>query len=115
MILFAPKSRLVTTGDPVYLVGTVLNDGAALDVSTYTIRACVQNGRGHALTLPIAQASTTVGATWASGIVAVSMTANEAAGVTVGRASLELELTTATGLVRTLPLVALVVQPGAMT
>lgn len=27
-LIFAPKSRLVTTGDPVYLVGTVLNDGA---------------------------------------------------------------------------------------
>lgn len=107
--------HILTAGDPVYLRRTIYDAGVALPLTGYTIRAAFQNGHGVQITAPVAQVTGTTGADWASGILAVSMTATEAAGLCRGDAYLEIELTSPGGLVRTLPLVLCSVQAGAMS
>lgn len=113
-ITASPISSVLTSGDPVYLTRTIYEDGVALSLTGYTIRAAFQNGQGLALTSAVAQVSSTAGAVWASGVLAIAMTAAQAAGLSRGDAYLEIELTSPAGLVRTLPLARCEVQSGVI-
>lgn len=105
---------LLTTGKPVYLKRTIYDEGAAVNLTGYTIRCAFQNGKGQRITDIVTQDSATTGADWSTGVLAVYLTAAQAAGITGGPAYLEIEVTPPAGITRTLPLVECDVQIGSI-
>ena len=107
-------SPVITAGDDVVLTAYLTSGGVDVDCSTSTISAALQSGKGITLVSPTAQSSATSGAVWGTGIVVVVFPRAITAGLNYGDAYLEVQETTAAGILRTYPLVQIDVQIGVV-
>lgn len=105
---------IVTTGDPIEVKVTLWNDGAVQSL-VGTIKAAVQDGNGNELIAATIQSSSTTGANWTTGVVAIYFPASVNS-LTRGDAYIELQYTaTSDGIPRTWPLIHIWVQSGVIS
>lgn len=103
--------QIITPGDDIAIVEDLYEDGALVNLSTATIDATIQNGRGVAILARVSQSSGATGADWANGRVVCEFSATTSTSLSEGTAWLEIGVTRA-GKRTTWPLIELEVQAG---
>jgi hypothetical protein len=106
---------LITRGDDASITLDLAVDGAAVNASTSSISAALQNQFGQAVISATAQSSSAVGAAWATGVVVVEFSPEQTASLSPGIGyRLEVQETLSTGKKRTYPLIDVEVQQGTI-
>lgn len=111
-----PRQSAATSGDDWSLLFQLWDGAAAKDVSGSTIKATLRNLAGDSvLASPVSQSSASTGAAWASGLVAIVIPAATTSALDGTEYLLEIQVTSAAGLITTWPWVPIDVARESIT
>lgn len=104
---------IVTPGDDIAITRDLYENGILADLSSATIYAALQNGRGQQYITATLQSSSSVGASWSTGRVVIEFSAAQSIALRRGDAWLEIEVIRS-GKKKTWPLFMVEVQQGSI-